>query len=342
MRVATSVMIMLLAANSCEPQARRSKQSLVAPIHERSAAQPEPAPASEQSKPTPEAELPRVAITFDDLGVSSASSSAQVSRKILQSLEAQGAPVAVFANCQALDTSTLSMWQRAGATIGNHTATHLSIEDVDSQGHWHREAWWQDVKSCDRKLATTIGEPVRYFRFPYLRYGVTEQQRTAASEMLEAFGYRNAHVTAATSEWLLAQYYDTALAKQDQALARDLAKAYVEHMLETLAEARRWANEKVRRDVAQITLFHVNALAADHLGEVLSAMRSQGWQFVSLAEALADPVYALPDVYTGRCGCSWLARIEPPLEPTDVYFFRDAEEAIEQRFEARVKPAAAD
>jgi hypothetical protein len=109
-------------------------------------------------------------------------------------------------------------------------------------------------------------------------------------------------------------------------------------LLATLSEARRWAQQKVGRDIPQITLFHVNALAADHLADVLSAMRSAGWQFVSLAEGLADPVYALPDVYTGRCGCSWLAHIEPPLQPTDAYFFRDEEEAIERRFGPRVKP----
>jgi hypothetical protein len=42
----------------------------------------------------------RVALTFDDLGVSPQSSDPALSQRILSSLIAQHAPVAVFANCQ--------------------------------------------------------------------------------------------------------------------------------------------------------------------------------------------------------------------------------------------------
>ena len=291
-----------------------------------------------RSPPPPEgaAVAGRVAITVDDLGVSRESSDPEVSRKILGSLAAAQAPVAVFANCKALDPSTLSLWQHAGATIGNHTQTHLSLEDVDAANAAAREAWQSDVKSCDEALSGMLGERVRYFRYPYLRYGASEAQRGFAEAYLRSLRYRIAHVTAATSEWLLAQYYDAALAASDRALAEELSQAYVDHMLETLAEARRWTKEKIGHDAAQITLLHVNTLARDHLGSVLRALSAAGWQFISLEEALADPLYARADEYVGHCGCSWLARIAPPLTPTDDYFFGDAEQALTDRFAKRV------
>lgn len=274
----------------------------------------------------------RVAITLDDLGGTSESSEPALSERILGGLRAKGAPVAVFANCQKLRSETLLLWRRAGATVGNHTATHLSLD-----AHGPDDAWWNDVKDCDQQLRSALGEPVRFFRFPYLRYGKTPEFHAQAAHKLASLGYAVAHVTAATSEWMLAGYYDEALEKQDKALAQELSTAYVDHMLESLQAARELALTKTGRDVAQITLAHVNRLAADHLPDVLEALQARGWQFVSLREALEDPVYAMPDAYVGGCGCSWLARIEPPLTRSDTYVFGDYEDQLRERFEKRVK-----
>lgn len=274
----------------------------------------------------------RVAITLDDLGATPESSEPALSERILAGLRANGAPVAVFANCQKLRTEALLLWQRAGATVGNHTATHLSL---DAQGP--DDAWWKDVKDCDEQLRSALGEPVRFFRFPYLRYGKTREFHAQAAQKLASIGYTVAHVTAATSEWLLAGYYEEALKKQDAALTRELSTAYVDHMLESLQAARDLALKRTGRDVAQITLGHVNRLTADHLPDVLAALRARGWQFVSLREALEDPVYAMPDAYVGGCGCSWLARFDPPLTRDDDYVFGDYEDQLRERFEKRVQ-----
>jgi peptidoglycan/xylan/chitin deacetylase (PgdA/CDA1 family) len=275
----------------------------------------------------------RVAITMDDLGGTAQSSDPELSRRILAELQAAAAPVAVFVNCQALNDDTLRIWQHAGATVGNHTTTHLSLDAAGPD-----DAWWQDVASCDARLKGVLGEPVRYFRYPYLRYGKTAETRSIAAQKLASFGYSIAHVTAATSEWLLANYYEQALQKQDSALVRDLVEAYVAHMVDSLQAARDLALHKTGQDVAQITLAHVNRLAGDHLSDVLAAFRTRGWQFVSLREALSDPVYARPDAYTGACGCSWLARIEPALTRQDTYVFGDYEDQLRERFEKRVSP----
>jgi peptidoglycan/xylan/chitin deacetylase (PgdA/CDA1 family) len=277
----------------------------------------------------------RVAITFDDLGATPESADPELSRQILAALAREHAPVAVFANCRALTQAALSPWQAAGATLGNHTFHHLSIDAGTFAG------WWSDVESCHRELTHLAGAPVGYFRFPYLRYGAERERRDAAAEHLARLGYRVAHVSAATSEWLLAGYYDTVARIGDAALARDIARAYVEHMVESLAAARSMALEKLGRDVAQITLLHVNRLAADHLPAVLAALREQGFRFVSLADALADPAYAAPDAYVGGCGCSWLARIAPPIDARALYPFGDMEEQLRARFEARVAQATA-
>ena len=273
-----------------------------------------------------------MAITLDDLGATEESSEPALSAAILAALKTGQAPVAVFVNCRALKGETLRLWQEAGATFGNHTTTHLSLDAAGAD-----DAWWLDVESCDARLTSELHERVRFFRYPYLRYGKTAETRAAAAQKLASLGYTVAHVTAATSEWLLANYYEQAAKKGDAALVSELAAAYVEHMVDSLNAARDWAVQKTGHDIAQITLAHVNRLAADHLGNVLAELRARGWQFVPLQTALADPVYALPDAYTGACGCSWLARIAPALTRQDRYVFGDYEDQLRERFEKRVR-----
>jgi peptidoglycan/xylan/chitin deacetylase (PgdA/CDA1 family) len=280
----------------------------------------------------------RVAVTFDDLGVDAASVEPARSRRILAALDAAGAPAAVFANCTAITAEALAAWKSAGAAIGNHTATHRDLDAKDALGAGVGAAWWQDVESCHERLSALLGEPVRYFRYPYLRYGKDEATKREAARRLASLGYAIGHVTAATAEWLIAQYYETAVSRHDAALASDLVAAYVEHMVLTLRAARDLAVAKLGHDVPQITLLHVNRLAAEHVADVFSALRARGVRFVSLPEALADPVYSLPDAYTGGCGCSWLARIAPPLTRDEPYVFGDYEEALRKRFASRVTP----
>jgi hypothetical protein len=55
----------------------------------------------------------------------------------------------------------------------------------------------------------------------------------------------------------------------------------------------------------QILLLHANQLEADHIGELIDLMRKRGYRFISLADALGDEAYGLPDTYVGE-GTGWL------------------------------------
>lgn len=70
----------------------------------------------------------------------------------------------------------------------------------------------------------------------------------------------------------------------------------------------------------------------DHLGGVLDAWKARGVRFVSLDEAMTDPVYARPDAYVGWGGLSWLARLDKDRPDDAPYWFGDEEERIVARF----------
>jgi peptidoglycan-N-acetylglucosamine deacetylase len=221
-----------------------------------------------------------VAITVDDLGYTAESSDPRISTQMLAHLRRFDAPVAVFVNCIALKDETLALWKAAGATIGNHTETHQSLDVSDVPGVSDR--WWNGVLSCHDRLTRALGAPVRYFRYPYMHDGANETRKREAEALMASRGYRVAPVSAAIPDWKLDVDYRAALAAGDPAQAGEIARRYVRQLVESLAVA----NAAEERTTRPIALLHVNRLAADRLGEVLAALQADGWQFVSLERAL--------------------------------------------------------
>jgi hypothetical protein len=63
------------------------------------------------------------------------------------------------------------------------------------------------------------------------------------------------------------------------------------------------------RSIPQILLLHMNFINSMVLDELLGKFKAEDWAFTTLDEALADPIYALPDPYIGPKGLSWLERL---------------------------------
>jgi peptidoglycan-N-acetylglucosamine deacetylase len=58
--------------------------------------------------------------------------------------------------------------------------------------------------------------------------------------------------------------------------------------------------------VAQVLLVHASSLNADVFDRLAAAIKTRGYRFVTLDEALQDKAYTLPDTYVGQWGISWL------------------------------------
>ena len=62
------------------------------------------------------------------------------------------------------------------------------------------------------------------------------------------------------------------------------------------------------REPAQVLLLHANTLNRDYYPRIHALYRARGYRFVSLGEALADPVYGHADAWVRANGVSWLHR----------------------------------
>lgn len=267
------------------------------------------APGAPPDEPGPT--RPILAVTLDDLpfvgGLGPGDSRPAAMGRIIAALRKHSAPATGFVVCERMDdgAAVLELWLAAGLDVGNHSTTHAHIDAVTLAD------WRGDVCGCGERLAAQTGAPVRWFRYPFLQMGATVALRDSALAIVRGCGHEVAHVSVDTGEWALVKPYVDALQARDTARARAVGEAYVDHVLTAIGHYRDVARARAGRDVGQVLLLHANALAADWLDELLKAVEGCGWRFVSLTEALADPIYQLPDDYAGPIGLSWLYRFAP-------------------------------
>jgi peptidoglycan/xylan/chitin deacetylase (PgdA/CDA1 family) len=278
--------------------------------------------AGSDEKPSPATsgtKARRIAVTFDDLPVTptrlhDVAEQERITRALLSVLSRHDVPAVGFVNERKLEAggqvdprrvALLASWLDAGHELGNHTYSHLDLHDVP------RERFLDDVLRGERSMRRLLarrGERPRYFRHPYLHTGRSLETKHAVEAFLADHGYRVAPVTIDNGEWIFGGAYARAGASGDARLQRRLAAAYVPYMERVVRFYEDQSRQLLGREIPQVLLLHAYALNADHLDRLLSRLRSRGYRFVPLEEALADPAYDSEDTYVGPGGITWLHR----------------------------------
>jgi peptidoglycan/xylan/chitin deacetylase (PgdA/CDA1 family) len=271
--------------------------------------------------PQTPATLRAVAVTFDDLPASSAgmvsndvATLTEVTRKLLEVVRGHGVPAVGFVNegklflegarpgDVAARTAVLRMWLDAGLELGNHTFSHRDLNTVPIE-------WFAaDVlrgEAVTRRLMNSNGQTLRYFRHPFLHVGAELQKRRALETFLASNGYIVAPVTVDNDDYVYAAEYAKALRRGDGAAAARIADDYLRYMDEVFSFFEDVSRRVIGREISQVLLLHANTLNADRFGALANSLKRRGYDFVSLAKALEDPAYRLPDEFVGAPGNSW-------------------------------------
>ena len=282
-----------------------------------------------------------VALTFDDLpmtggGQCDSGLVQEVTASLTRVLASQNLPAAGLVSpgraCMApVLAESLEQWRDAGAVLGNHTASHLDLNATPLDDY---------VADLDRGQALmdeAIATDGRWFRPPLLHSGATPAKKQGLQAHLDRRGYRWAPVTVDNQEWVYAAVYADARARGDEALARRVTEAYVEHLGAAFTFSEALSESVFGRQIPLVLLLHANVLNAEELPRVLSMLRERGYGFVSLPQALEDPAYARGDDYMGPRGLSWLQRwaledgVHVPEEPREHAWLARAFRRIQQR-----------
>lgn len=253
-----------------------------------------------------------VAVTIDDLPVASAGRlPAERQRWIVESILAHlrthqvtAVGFVIGAAVERSRGNLVDMFAADGHSIGNHSWSHRDYNVISAP------EFEVEIAKADQAIGRWQGSN-KLFRFPYLHEGETAEKRAAAALTLGRQGYRNVPVTIDNDDWSYNASYMAALEAGNTTEAAEIGLKYLDHMKERSRYFRELAIAKFGRDMKHILLIHMNWINAAHLGDLLDWYRSEGWMFVSTADAMTDPAYSLPNLYVGPKGLSLLERIAP-------------------------------
>jgi peptidoglycan/xylan/chitin deacetylase (PgdA/CDA1 family) len=262
-----------------------------------------------------------IAVTFDDLPATPAgvvandvASLEELTRKLLTAVRRYSIPAVGFVNEGKLFVEgegprdvdrrigLLRMWLDAGLELGNHTYSH---RDLNTMPIDQFEADVLRGEAVTRRLLNEKRRTLRYFRHPFLHVGSELQKRRAFEAFLSSRGYTVAPVTVDNDDFVYAEAYAKALRRGNAAAAARIADDYMRYMDEVCSFFEDLSQRVTGRQIPQILLLHVNTLNADRFDALAKALRDRGYRFVSVAEALDDAVYRLPDEFVGAPGNSW-------------------------------------
>jgi peptidoglycan/xylan/chitin deacetylase (PgdA/CDA1 family) len=285
-----------------------------------------------------------VAVTFDDLlfqgSLSNVENLGEMTRKLLKSITSNRVPVFADVNEYRLyqdgkldpaRVALLRTWLDAGAELGNHTYHHMGF-NANSLS-----AVEQDVirgETITKELLRERGMKLRYFRHPGLWTGGDIETKKAFERFLAERGYTIAPVTVDNNDFIFAAVYAAAKRRGDREAMQHIGEAYIPYMEEMFAFFEKLSVDVVGYEVKQVLLLHANEINADYFDQLVRMMKSRGYTFLTLEQALRDKAYRLPDVQSSM-GISWLHRWalakgmklrEEPREPEFIaQLFKDSQ-----------------
>jgi len=252
------------------------------------------------------AQTKEIAITIDDVPLNGKQFELlrlqAMTDKLLAGIKRQQVPVVGFVNESLLYVpgetdgriAVLGVWANAGVELGNHTFAHVGFKDTPIAQY---EDDFVRGDTITRAIMKEKGLKPRYFRHPFLQMGPTLELEQSFENFIAERGYRTAPITIDILDWMFRVAYANAITQHEAEPAKKVAREYLKCADLKFDFCERVTSELFGRSIKQILLLHTNELNADNFDELIAVLKARGYRFISLEEALTDPVYKFPDKY---------------------------------------------
>src|SRR5260370_21962506 len=110
-------------------------------------------------------------------------------------------------------------------------------------------------------------------------------------------GFGIAQVTIDIMDWKFRVAYAQARTQSDAEQMKKVSMEYLKFADIKLEFCERVSDTLLGRPIKHILLLHANELNGDNFDALVKVINDRGYRFVTLDEALTDPVYQFPDQY---------------------------------------------
>lgn len=256
----------------------------------------------------------KVAITIDDVPNTRKFQRDDFNAKFLKTLDSLNIPVTIFINEGLIyktknvsyNFNLLDQWaKKEYTTLGNHTFNHSRYSNVGI------DSFTTDInkgENITRELSKLYNKKLKYFRFPYNDLGKDSIQQIQIKNLLHKKNYIITPFTIESVDYMFNNIYNYHLRSGNTKEAELIANQYINKTLEYFAYFDSLAIRQYNRHINQIFLCHDNSINADYFHILIEKLIKEGYSFVSLDEAMQDPVYEQPNNYYKKWGISWIYR----------------------------------
>lgn len=299
-----------------------------------------------KSLPDVSSQPKEIAVTIDDLPLNGPRIDTKrlqaMTAKMLAGIKTYQIPVVGFVNESLLYVpgetderiALLKAWSDAGVELGNHGFSHLGFRDTslaDYEDDFIRGSVLTEI------LMKQKGQKVRYFRHPFLQLGRTLELEKSFESFIMERGCQIAPVTIDTMDWMFLASYAQARAQNNPEMIKRVSDEYLKYVDLKFEFCNKVVAELFGRSIKHI-LLHANELNADNLDGLIKVIRSKGYRFITLEQALKDPVYQYPDKYLATS--DWLSlwsyskgkKFDSPIPPEFIQkVYSDSQKPISAR-----------
>jgi peptidoglycan/xylan/chitin deacetylase (PgdA/CDA1 family) len=276
---------------------------------------------------------PQFSITMDDFFWSNAYhlTAQQRNQSILDTLKKHNTKAAMFVIGRNIESDEgkqlLSAWNDAGHLIGNHTYSHRSLNSADMTA-----AEYQSDISKAEVLLKEFPRFKKYFRFPMLKEGDTAAKRDGVRAFLTNNGYRTGHVTIDTADWAIDPRLIDRLKQNPGADLKPYRDFYLEHVWDRAQYYDSLARKVLGRTVKHTILSHFNLLNGLFLDDLITMLKSKGWELIDAETAFKDSVFdAKPKVLPAGESIVWaLAKANGTIAKSLRYPAEDGNSEVER------------
>lgn len=232
----------------------------------------------------------QIALSFDDAprGRGPLFAGDERAEKLIEKLASSNSgPVVFFVTTKGFTKpggkERIEKYTQAGHLIANHSQSHQWLRRMDAA------AYISDIDEAESKLAG-LNNRRPWFRFPYLDEGTPLEKRDAVRAALQQRGIKNGYVTVDNYDWYIESQWDKAV-KAGKSVDMDALKnVYIDMVMGAVQFYDAAAVEAFDRSPVHVLLLHENDIAALFIGDLIEALRADGWTIVSPDIAYSDPV----------------------------------------------------